>query len=785
MTLLTRSICQGQTFSVGTHTYSVSGTYHDTLQSAAGCDSVVTLNLTVIQRIINPISRTICQGQSIIVGTHTYTAAGIYSDTLQSGAGCDSIVRLTLTVNPVKNTNLNRTICQGQSVVVGTHTYTQAGNFTDTLKTSGGCDSIVRLALIVNPKKTTSRAQTICQGQSITIGTHTYTQAGNYSDTLRTSLGCDSIVSLTLSVTSKIVNSLSKTICEGQTFTVGTHTYSQSGNYSDSLTAAGGCDSIVNLVLTVVPRTTVAVSRTICAGQSITVGTHTYTTAGNYTDTIASSIGCDSIVQLSLAVHPVQTSSLARTICEGQSVAIGTHVHTQNGTYIDTLISSNGCDSIVTLTLTVNPKKLTTLDRTICEGQSITVGAHTYTQAGTYNDTLVSAQTCDSIVTLQLTVNPIKTTNLKQSICTGSTFTVGAQTFDSTGNFSVLLQTSTGCDSTVLLDLTVTDSIVVDMSSTICNGSTFTIGPSTFNASGDYTVYLQAAAGCDSTVNLHLTVLDSIVTNIPLTVCDGDSVSFANQYFSQTGEYTVSFLSVLGCDSIFRIHVTVLPNTSSSISRIICPGESVTIAGQTFDAAGSYQIPLQNSLGCDSTINLDVTVAPNPVIDATADKTKAKAGEEIQLGVTTSGTLTYSWTPASQLDNASIQNPKGTIDAPTWFAVVATDISSNCKATDSVFVDLELEACSKDNVYVPNAFTPNGDGINDVFMVRSKILQSMTLIVTNRWGNTVFKGENISGGWDGMYKGEPAEPGTYGFYFSGVCIGGESLTIKGSITLLR
>ena len=147
---------------------------------------------------------------------------------------------------------------------------------------------------------------------------------------------------------------------------------------------------------------------TKCAGQSVTVGTHTYTVTGTYKDTLrgsASNNTCDTIVTTHLTILPKKYFSQAFTKCAGQSVTVGTHTYTVSGTYHDTLTAFNSCDSIITTNLTVLPANTFSQTITKCIGQSLTVGTNTYTISGTYQDTLTTANTCDSIVITHLTVS--------------------------------------------------------------------------------------------------------------------------------------------------------------------------------------------------------------------------------------------------------------------------------------------------------------------------------------------------------------------------------------------
>ncbi|MCB9265825.1 MAG: gliding motility-associated C-terminal domain-containing protein [Lewinellaceae bacterium] len=146
------------------------------------------------------LSGSICEGDSVIVGDSTLNATGIYDILLPSYAGCDSIVHYNLTVIPTRFTALVDTICQGDSVVVGTTAYATSGIFADTLQASTSCDSIITLNLTVIAPVITDTSVVICQGEAFAVGDSLLTASGDYSITLESSLGCDSIVNVSLEV---------------------------------------------------------------------------------------------------------------------------------------------------------------------------------------------------------------------------------------------------------------------------------------------------------------------------------------------------------------------------------------------------------------------------------------------------------------------------------------------------------------------------------------------------------------------------------------------------------
>jgi len=257
----------------------------------------------------------------------------------------------------------------------------------------------------------TSQTPVLCFGNTLAVGDSTYTMSGNYQNTFTAFNGCDSIVSTNLTVLNDNNYTLSPTLCAGQSIVIGTNTYSSSGNYVDILTSlVTGCDSTVTTNLTVLPANTLTQSPIICAGETLTVGTSNYTISGTYTDVFASLVnGCDSTVTTNITVLSANTFSQSPVVCFNQSVVVGSNIYSASGTYTDVLTSLvNGCDSTITTNLTVLPNNTYSQSPSICAGETFTVGTSTYLASGTYTNVLTSLVSgCDSTVITILTVHSL------------------------------------------------------------------------------------------------------------------------------------------------------------------------------------------------------------------------------------------------------------------------------------------------------------------------------------------------------------------------------------------
>ena len=326
------------------------------------------------------------------VGTLTYHVIGTDS------YGCTGNASTSITVNaqPVVNANASATnFCQGNTLTLtgsGTVSYVWDNNVTDgtaftpaagaiTYNVTGtdaiGCTNTAAVTVTVNPVYTIDNYPTVCAGDSVIIGTSIYRTSGDYSDLFASVIsGCDSTINTHLIVLAPIANSNTLTICAGDSIIVGIHTYNMTGNYTDVFVSYAGCDSTLTTNLTVSLPILASQTISICSGNTIQVGTNVYDTSGVYSDVLHSFSGCDSILTTNLTVVlPVHTFDTL-SICSGDSVIVGTFVYHNSGTFTDILVSHIGCDSTVTLHLTVNPIPVLTVDSVgICTGQTATITA--------------------------------------------------------------------------------------------------------------------------------------------------------------------------------------------------------------------------------------------------------------------------------------------------------------------------------------------------------------------------------------------------------------------------
>lgn len=200
--------------------------------------------------------------------------------------------------------------------------------------------------------------------------------------------------------------------------------------------------------------------------------------------------------------------------------------------------------------------------------------------------------------------------------------------------------------------------------------------------------------------------------------------------------------------------------------------------------SGIYEVVVTNTDGCSASDEAQVDVIDLTVV-AGASKNPIYHGETVKLSAT-DGFETYQWSPDDgSLSDPNIANPLATPEATTTYTVTVTD-ANGCSAVSSITIDVNETECGEPFIYLPNAFTPNGDGNgNDVLYLRGLNLSEIHLSIYNRWGQQVFETRDQSYGWDGTFDGKPVVPDVYGYYLRVKCSNGEKYFKKGNITVLK
>ncbi|MFK7980605.1 MAG: T9SS type A sorting domain-containing protein [Saprospiraceae bacterium] len=561
-------------------------------------------NLTPVvgtEIILNPVhfldstsaTTTICQGESYDFNNTILTESGIYRDTLQNIYGRDSIIILDLAIIPSPAATINETICQGETYLFGGDTLRQAGTYTKMLQAFNGCDSATTLALAVLDTLQTVIEKTICQGDSFEFKGEFLTAAGNYRDTLTAANGCNQYVVLNLAVNDTLQSVIDRTICQGDMFSFNEQTLMDAGTYRDTFIAANGCDQYVVLNLSVAEQFQTMLTQSICQGEAYLFGDVARVESGVYQQALSAINGCDSVVTLNLTVNDIGETTINQTICESAVYDFNGQNLATAGIYRDTLSNVNGCDSFVILTLKISDRFETELNEAICVGESMSFNGQTIETSGSYQQDFVATNGCDSMVTLNLTVNTTDFTALSEEICAGSSRSFNGHNLSETGTYLDTLRTQNGCDSMVELTLTVSPMIESTSEQTICAGDTIEFHTFILTKTNSYTTMLKTAEGCDSMVILNLQVLETIETIIEEMLCPQDSLLFGDDMLTEAGVYTQNLLSIDGCDSTVTLNLTMGVAGAGGC-------QSVSIEEEFLQSIEIYPNPVRQSLFIDS-----------------------------------------------------------------------------------------------------------------------------------------------------------------------------------------
>ena len=636
---LVHHICDRTTYyGFGNHQLSVAGYYTDSLHTYRMCDSVVTLHLIVDPVYEVHVYDTVRGDDGYwFLGTHLDTT-GVYCDTLPTQQGCDSIIFLHLKVYNNAYTTLFDTICD-RNVYEG-HGFsgqTTAGIYVDSLFTYGGADSIVTLHLWVNPVYEVHEYDTICSNRFLIHHNDTLRVAGNYTDTLPTIHGCDSIITMHLFVLPSYSDTFYAEICQGGSYSFHIdEPLTDEGMYRYFMHAVNECDSIETLFLTVHPTYNYIIEDSILPTENYTFGNHIIYDPGFYTDSLTSQYGCDSIVNLQLSNWYLHTCRLHDTICDGDSVFFNNNWCKRDSVYTDTLMADDGMDSLVVLFLKVSPVYNDTIFDSIFCTQFCVFGEDTLNIEGIYTHHLTSSRGCDSTVTLNLYVHT--TRDIDSTVCMDrlpllwngiifrDTIVTSPITYLDT---AIVWNDSAQRNIMLAMHVTVVPNPIQTIADTIVeNQLPYSFRGHIYNGNVENdTLLLPATEGCDTTTYYSLYYYPNVANTADTTICYGqlpiewNGISFDAPEGVLDITHTATLIAHTGADSILTMNVHVLQNTYTTrhdtVVENLLPYE---VHGHIYFGPRNLDtLIIPNSVGCDSVIFFRLIVNGNSVtmIDTT------------------------------------------------------------------------------------------------------------------------------------------------------------------------
>lgn len=495
-------ICYGETYTWEGTTYTQAGSYTKTLQSAYGCDSIVTLHLNILPPVAaSEESATVCDTEGYTWNGHTYYESGSYTTTLTDIHGCDSVATLHLNIVSTADKVINQKICMGESWlwdVTGEEYGITMKETTLFPSKDKGNASTTQAPFTIEKDGITMQ---VTKGIVASSGAY-YEVPANQSIVLSSTLG--NIKKVEISCVGTGTANYGPGNLKANT---GTYTYTTGRNG----TWEGDAKEII---LTVAPlKLRIASIKITYVDDSVVEGTVTVTKANEY--------GCDvnyilnwSLIDCTLDPVLIRETACDSYIWHGQTL-------NQSGTYYYDTISTEGHDSIEILYLTIN--KTVYAEQTITACDAYTWNGHTYIKSGDYIYTTTAANGCDSIVTLHLTIAEPTYSSHYASVCSGSAYEWNGQYYDVSGEYSVVLTNVQGCDSVATLYLTVMPEAIVETEELIVCASElpYMWYNNSLNNPGMYTATEAfATVECDSVVhilNLH-TYEQSLPSSITLPI---------------------------------------------------------------------------------------------------------------------------------------------------------------------------------------------------------------------------------------------------------------------------
>ncbi|MFN0014890.1 MAG: M43 family zinc metalloprotease [Saprospiraceae bacterium] len=528
-----------------------------------------------------------------------------------------------------------------------------------------------------------------------------------------------------------------------------------------------------------------------------------------YTLVATTADGCIGVAAVRIILAETSASFAELQLCAGDTVLFFGMPVTAAGTFQQTLTAQNGCDSVVTVTVKALPVSASSLTLFGCPGSAVPYASQMVPVGQTQDFKFQNYLGCDSVVTVTVEALPVSASSLTLFGCPGSSVPYASQMVPVGQTQDFMFQNYLGCDSVVTVTVEALPTSTNNLALFACPGGVVQYAAQTLSIGQTQDFTFQNYLGCDSVVTVTVQALPVDYQEIELSVCPGESVIFGGQTLLSGDTATFIYQNTGGCDSV--IHISVMEHEAIVFelsSETICPGTAeghielditagdqpltASLDGGAFSGAGVYEgllagmhtVQVQDVHGCFASQSIRISEFP-PLVVASEDYVLPCAEPSVMLipaVLSHHGPVSWAW--------------PGGWNKP-WYQVgqageYTVRISDNCATEErKILVNWGNDDDPNGLFYVPNVFSPDGDGKNDefrVYVAEGVDVLMFELWVFDRWGNLLFMTPDPAVGWNGIFREEEMNSGVMVWYVKtsvAICGRIEEMFLKGDVTVVR
>ncbi len=748
-------------------------------------------------------------------GSITDLAAGMYTFIITDTEGCTQQCDFNVEGSNCTNTRLiEETLCFGEALEIDGTIYdalNPTGSIFIPAEMVGECDSLININLSFRAEAIEMLDFDLCLDGSIEANGTIY-DIDNPSgmELLNTSTGCDSTIIIDLNFTNLDSTFIQETLCVEESLTINGTIYNAANTSGIEVLSSvnSNCDSVVVIDLSfVLPN--LVIDTLLCEDGFLELNGRRFdrdNPTGTQIFSDASVSGCDSIININLRFAEPVEAEFSPILCAGETITINGNTYNADvpeGTEILLGASSMGCDSTVHIALQFEEEITSTVQETLCVGESLLINGTTYNQdnpSGTERLLAAGANGCDSIVMIDLSFHTEARLDIIETLCMGEAMILNGMTYDENtpeGTEILIGASSTGCDSTIVVNLSFYEEVRSLLAETLCEKESLQVGEQVFstdNPSGTVTLANANINGCDSIVDVQLAFVTQDTSRLTTTLCADESIVINGTSYDQSNPTGMELIaSDVGCDSLIFINLSFTPPISvlTSSEAPTCVEDSdgtlriENVTGGTSPytlflnensrmpdnfpiqfsnlAAGQYALEIEDAAGCVRTQTIEVA-SPEAVIVNLGEDLFIDLGDSIQIASTISdNVLDWEWASTDFLSSPTALSTFAMPPRSTVYTLTVYD-EEGCSASDQIRIIVNLER----NVFVPNIFSPNEDGVNDFLTVYAdgKVQNVKLFQIFDRWGNLIFENSdflpnNPQAGWNGFVNGKLIHSGIY------------------------